>query len=305
MTTVVIASLLILLVIVLLRAAVRHTVFFLAATATHIPGLFAGSPAGARLRAVASWLAERYPTLVAFVAKRFDPHQQMGLPVTLIGLAALYLAALFSGLTEDLLEAQGTIRSDNTINAALGAWRIEPFVTAFRWITTLGGTQAIIAAVVLATGFLWSQRRTNAIIALWVTCLGAVATTTVGKLLIARHRPEFLLDVHATGWSFPSGHATAATAVYGFIAFAVARTSLSLSAKVEFGYWSAVLIVLIGFSRIFLGVHYVTDVIGGFLVGGFWLLIGFSIAEWRRAPLPSPPSCDVSRTSLVDDERNT
>ena len=52
-------------------------------------------------------------------------------------------------------------------------------------------------------------------------------------------------------------------------------------------YWIAILVGLIGLSRIMLGVHYVTDVAGGFLVGGFWLLVAFAIAEWTR---PEPVS---------------
>jgi undecaprenyl-diphosphatase len=71
-------------------------------------------------------------------------------------------------------------------------------------------------------------------------------------------------------------------AVYGFIAYTIARQLPGIEERFEVAYWTSVLILLIGFSRIFLGVHYMTDVVGGFLVGGFWLLVGFTIAEWNR-----------------------
>jgi membrane-associated phospholipid phosphatase len=116
-----------------------------------------------------------------------------------------------------------------------------------------------------------------------------LATTSVGKLLIGRHRPEITIDVTVVSSSFPSGHATAAMAVYGFIAYAIARVLPGVPERFEVAYWTAVLILLIGFSRIFLGVHYLTDVIGGFLVGGFWLLIGFTIAEWNAAGTSALP----------------
>lgn len=122
------------------------------------------------------------------------------------------------------------------------------------------------------------------IVPMWLTCLGAVATTSIGKFLIGRHRPESALDIPAGFSSFPSGHATAAMAVYGFLAYAIGRTLPGGRERFEVGYWTAVLIGLIGLSRIVLGVHYVTDIAGGFLVGGFWLLIGFTIAEWARPP---------------------
>lgn len=285
---------------VLLRQA---ALFFVASMVSDVPPTLAGWRAWRRVQVFRSWLAERHPRSVAFITRRLDPHQPTGLLLILMVLAALYLIALFSGLTEDVLEAQGTIHSDNVINAALGPWRIEPLVSVFLWITNLGSTPSVVAAVIIATGFLWTQqRRTYIVISLWVTCLGAVATTTIGKLLIARHRPEIVLDVNAAGWSFPSGHATAAMAVYGFIAYAIARALPGFRERFEVIYFAGVLIVLIGFSRIFLGVHYLTDVLGGFLVGAFWLLIGVSIVEWSRAPQPSKKSAGLPRQSLNTDQ---
>jgi len=98
--------------------------------------------------------------------------------------------------------------------------------------------------------------------------------------LVGRHRPAIELDVTVVTSSFPSGHATAAVAVYGFLAYAIARVLPNARERFEVAYWTAVLILFVGFSRIFLGVHYLTDVIGGFLVGGFWLLVGFTMSEW-------------------------
>lgn len=275
--------------ILVLRAMARKAALFIAGITPDIPPALAGSHALTRLRLLLSRLAERYPTLFALIARRVDPRRPTGLPLTLMVLATLYLFALFSGLTEDVLEAQGIIRSDNTINAALNPWRVEPLVSIFLWITNLGSTPAVVAAVIVATGFLWPQRGTYIIVSLWVTCLGAVSTTTIGKLLIGRHRPEMIFDINATGWSFPSGHATAAMAVYGFIAYAIARAMPEFRERFEVVYCATVLIVLIGFSRMYLGVHYLTDVLGGFLVGGFWLLIGFGITEGNRPQLPLKP----------------
>ncbi|MFC0220362.1 phosphatase PAP2 family protein [Pseudochelatococcus lubricantis] len=287
---IVLTIILALIAIVVLRALTRKAAFFIAGMTPDVAPALAGSQALTRLRSLLSRFAGRYPALFALIARRVDPHRPTGLPLTLMLLAALYLFALFSGLAEDVLEAQGTIRSDNMINAALNPWRVEPLVSIFLWITNLGSTPAVVATVIIATGFLWPQRSTYIIVSLWVSCLGAVSTTTIGKLLIGRHRPEMMLDVNATGWSFPSGHATAAMAVYGFIAYAIARAMPDFRERFEVVYCTAVLIVLIGFSRMFLGVHYLTDVVGGFLVGGFWLLIGFGITEGNKRQLPSKPS---------------
>ncbi|NBB99831.1 MAG: phosphatase PAP2 family protein, partial [Bacteroidetes bacterium] len=74
-----------------------------------------------------------------------------------------------------------------------------------------------------------------------------------------------------------------AMAVYGFIAYIVCRAEgMAAWQRFEVAYWTAVLISVIGFSRMFLGVHYASDVAAGLLVGGFWLLVGFAFAEHRH-----------------------
>jgi len=258
----------------------RHVAMLLLKFAQRLPGTVASSQTWKGSEAFRSRLGARYPILFGFICDRTDPRRSTGLLLTLMIVAAFYLAALFSGLSEDILEAEETIRIDNVVNAAFAPWHVEPLVSIFFWITALGSSPSIISAVIISTGFLWSQRRFYIILPLWVTCLGALATTSIGKFLIGRHRPEITIDVTVMTSSFPSGHATAAMAVYGFLGYAIARVLPSVRERFEVGYGTVVLILLIGFSRIFLSVHYFTDVIGGFLVGGFWLLIGFTIAEW-------------------------
>jgi undecaprenyl-diphosphatase len=278
--------------IVILHEMARRAVMLVLRVAPGVPPKVTASGAWARSLTFRSRLAERYPAFFAFfafVANRIEPRQSTGLPLTLMVLAAVYLAALFSGLTEDVLEAEGIVRIDQMVNAAFGQWRVEPLISTFLWITALGSSPAVVSAVIIATGFLWSQHRLSIIVPLWVTCVGAVATTSIGKFLIGRHRPQMTIDVTVVFSSFPSGHATAAMAVYGFIAYAIARILPGIRERFEVAYWTAVLVLLIGSSRIILGVHYVTDVIGGLLVGGFWLLIGFTIAEWNRAGMSAPP----------------
>ena len=269
--------------IVVLHELTRRIVTLAVRVAPDVPQKLTTSETWMRSQAFRSRLAERFPALFGFVAERLEPRQPTGLALTLMVLAAAYLAALFSGLTEEILEAEGIVRVDNAVNAAFGHWRVEPLNSVFIWVTALGSSPAVVAAVIIATGFLWSQRRIDVILPLWLTCSGALATTSIGKFLIGRHRPELTIDVTVMSSSFPSGHATAATAVYGFIAYAIARALPGIRERFEVAYWTAVLIAFVGFSRIFLGVHYVTDVAGGLLVGGFWLLIGFTMAEWNAA----------------------
>jgi undecaprenyl-diphosphatase len=73
--------------------------------------------------------------------------------------------------------------------------------------------------------------------------------------------------------------------LYGFLAYAIARGLQPLGGRAQFEvvFWATLLILFIGFSRLFLGVHYLSDVLAGLLVGGFWLLVGFALSEWGRS----------------------
>lgn len=284
-------------IIVLIHEAGRRAVPAIAKLARQAPWTLSGSRIWLGSGPFRSRLAERNPVLYEFFRGRVDPRKFTGLPLSLMIAAVLYLAALFSGLTEEVLEAEGIVRLDNFVSAAFGLWRVEPLISVFLWITALGSSPAVVSAVIIATGFLFSQRRYHVVVVLWLTCLGAVTTTSIGKLLVGRHRPDSPLDIVAPFSSFPSGHATASMAVYGFLAYAIARALPTMRERFEIAYWTAVLIGLIGLSRIVLGVHYITDIAGGFLVGGFWLLIGFTIAEWAR---PAAPRLQSNSDSLGD-----
>jgi len=214
----------------------------------------------------------------------------------MVVVSALYIGALLSGLTEEVVEAGGVLRLDQAINAAFAPWRESPFVAVFLWITILGTGSALTGVVLTATGFLWAAHRSHVIVPLWVTFLGAQATTWAGKFAVARHRPEFIDAVQATSPSFPSAHATGAMAVYGFVAYAIARDLPRRDQRVMIGLCGGGIIATIGFSRIFLSVHYTTDVAAGFLVGGFWLLAGFALSEHKKQSLVQTrsPATDAS-----------
>ena len=230
---------------------------------------------GSRIRA-------SFPETTRLLQARLTPSRYTGLPLTLIVIAALYIAALLGGLVEELLEADELVRLDEDINQRIGPIRTDGMITVFIWITDLGGSAALVAVALVTTGLLWAHCRRHMIAPLWLTILGSQITTYAGKYVLVRQRPEFVTEVAAITPSFPSGHATSAIAVYGFIAYIIARHLVTTRQRFEMIYWTFVLISLIGFSRMLLGLHYASDVAAGFLVGGFWLLLGFAIAEHKQ-----------------------
>lgn len=203
----------------------------------------------------------------------------------LLALAALCTAVSFGGLTAVVLKGGGATGFDAAASAFLAPYRAPWLVHVFLWLTTLGTGAALAGVAVTATGFLWAYRRGGLALPLWVTFAGAQASTWIAKHAIGRVRPVFLDGLAtAASPSFPSAHASGAAATLGFVAYALAR-DLDPRRRREVAYWTALLVALVGFSRIFLGVHFATDVVGGFLVGGFWLLIGVALAEWPRGRL--------------------
>lgn len=223
-----------------------------------------------------------FPETTRLLEARLTPGRFSGLPLTLIVIAALYIGALLGGLVEELLEADELVRLDKDINRLIGPIRTDAMITVFIWITDLGGSAALVAVALVTSGLLWAHRRRHMIPPLWLTILGSQVTTYAGKYVLLRQRPEFVTEVAAVTPSFPSGHATSAMAVYGFIAYIIARDLTTTRQRFEMIYWTAVLIGLIGFSRMLLGVHYASDVAAGLLVGGFWLLLGFALAEHKH-----------------------
>lgn len=278
--------LLVLLLHQVLWRAIRGTAGLTARIRTRLPGRGVWE----RMHPVRAWLASRWPRSYRFVARRLDARSPGGLPLTLGVAAAFYIAALAGGLVEEVLEADELLVFDRAVNVYMDAFRAEPFVTIFAWITTLGGSATLIAVTLVGTAFLWAYRRWHCILPMWVTVVGAQATTYLGKFALGRERPEFLTAVTAVTPSFPSGHTTGAVAVYGFIAYLVARDLPRRREQFEVVYWTMVLVGAVGFSRVYLSVHYASDVLAGVLVGGFWLLVGVMLAQYRgHAGANHPP----------------
>ncbi len=119
---------------------------------------------------------------------------------------------------------------------------------------------------------------------LWIAFLGAQATTWSSKYLIDRPRPVFLPNITEWNPSFPSGHATASTALIGMLGYVVAAGMAPGAKRSAVVGCAVAAIALICFSRLFLGVHFLSDVAAGILVGMLWLLVGQALAavHWSR-----------------------
>jgi len=225
--------------------------------------------------------AKRHPGLISFISSRADNSVFTGRPLSIFILAFLYVTALFAGIVEDFITSDAITAADIRIAYLFYLFRNDTLTTVFTWITLLGKLEIITVVILTSIIVLFIWHKKYFIYPFLVAALGSLSFTWLGKLAFQRARPEFAVYLENT-FSFPSGHSSIAVAIYGFLGYLFIRSTHDWPHKVNIFFATAVLALLIGFSRVYLGVHYISDVWSGYLVGAMWLIIGISLSEWLR-----------------------
>lgn len=142
----------------------------------------------------------------------------------------------------------------------------------FTWISWLGDT-ALSGLLVAAVVMLAYRRRWIAAATVTVASLGAPLINVELKQLFHRGRPDYAIEFLAgTTWSFPSGHAMSSFVGFGIVAYFRYKHERDERRRALIVLATCLIIAAVGVSRLYLGVHYLTDVIGGYLAGAVWLL---------------------------------
>lgn len=137
-------------------------------------------------------------------------------------------------------------------------------------VTTLASSQFLVFACVLFLIFI-PNRKISLIFIIHLVLTSLLIGTL--KYIIKRERPNIFRIVNEKGYSYPSGHTLCAVSFYGFIIFLICISLLAMPIKIITIFILAILILMIGFSRIYLGVHYFSDIIGGLLIGSSYTLV--------------------------------
>lgn len=225
-------------------------------------------------------LLKRYPIFFGFIKTRTNRTSFSGLPLTLIVVGFVYVLALFLGIIQDVLASDAIVVADLRIANLLEYFRSPKLTKVFLWITLLGKLQIIIGSAIIVSLILWLWKKRDYIIYLWLALLADGIFSYFVKLLIHRDRP--LTPVYLeNSFSFPSGHAMVAVIFYGFLAYLLIRHIKSWKTKVNIFFACLVVILVIGFSRLYLGVHFLSDVWGGYLLGFLILTTVMTLYEWR------------------------
>jgi membrane-associated phospholipid phosphatase len=199
----------------------------------------------------------------------------------LAGLVVLTGSAwIFGWMVEDLAEG------DTKVDTRLADWLHEhaspDLTTFFEAVTRLGNVSTLLVVVLLASAVLWRKGWIAELQLLVLAGVGAEIITVGLKHGFQRDRP-FFSDPLATesSYSFPSGHASVSLAVYGTLGFIAARHLGSRRAQFAVLAGTAGLVLLIGFSRLYLGVHFLSDVIAGYSLGIAWVALCVVLLQLR------------------------
>lgn len=200
----------------------------------------------------------------------------------LVSLAcAVVSLVLFAGLAQEMLEGD-TRQFDSAVRQFVHSHSSVPFTAAMRFITLLGSSLFVSIATISGCLALWVTGRRRKALLIAVTVIGGSLLMWVLKVSFHRQRPQPFFDTQLpASYSFPSGHALLSFSLFGAGAVLFSADQKKRWVRVATWTFAAVLVVAIGYSRIYLGVHYPSDVLAGYLGALVWVL-GVGIA-YRKA----------------------
>jgi undecaprenyl-diphosphatase len=269
-------------------------------------------PALAASGAVGEQLGQQ-PWIRRFLRARLDPRVATGLALT-AAMAGLVVAGTILGLFAYMIRTNtGVVRLDLRVARWASTHVTGVSFQLIRAITQLGSTPSTVLVGLLVAGYgAWRWRRASVFWFMACVMGGEVALMNLVKFLVGRARPDILPLTGFSGASFPSGHASAAASTFAAAALVLSRGRSPRVRAVVSGI-AVALAVAVASSRVLLGVHWFSDVIGGLVLGWAWVaicsiafggrLLRFGAPGEIAASTPpggsDPPGSDAGRTRPV------
>ncbi|EML6320426.1 phosphatase PAP2 family protein [Bacillus cereus] len=182
------------------------------------------------------------------------------------------LFAVF-GIVAWRVHAGGVTVMDTYVRGLVRGLQTESSLIFFSYFTKLGSAIGIVATLVISLLVFWKKRYYAVMI---VYPMGILITHLVNKgikEIVKRERPSLNEALDALGYSFPSGHAMLSIMTFGFLTYIIAANLKSVAGKCVTTILMGIVILSIGLSRVILNVHYPTDILAGYCVGGILLII--------------------------------
>jgi membrane-associated phospholipid phosphatase len=210
----------------------------------------------------------KHPKFFCFIKNRFDSEVRSGLFLTTVFIIISFFTYVFLSLIKDLIGQTTLLQLDYNLLNKIQTIR-TPFLNKFMlYVTHLGDWQAILAVSIIAVFTLLLLKKWKYILALSISTIGGEIFVYTMKNVIKRQGPPMRYTVFMEhDFSFPSGHSFIAVAFYGLLFYFIFKYLINKYLKVLIITIGFVLIVLIGFSRIYLGVHWPSDVLASFESG--------------------------------------
>jgi undecaprenyl-diphosphatase len=223
-----------------------------------------------------------------------------------VGALIAVLGTLAFAQLGDVVRQGRTQAFDTAVLRWIGERHTPLFTTIMNEITPLGTGVVVLTIVGVTAAFLWGTVHKHSARLLLAATAGSILLNNVLKLYFDRPRPEvFERLTHAASSSFPSGHAMSATVVYGTVGYLLARLHKRGWARALTLLVAITMIVLICFTRLYLGVHYPSDVLAGIIIGLAWS--GFCMATLEAslalARRRAPPSVVEEAPTPKEEER--
>jgi len=233
------------------------------------------------------WQSDIMRAWIADWVQRFSVRVLIGFFISALCLV------LFALLAEDVLEQGRLLAVDSALANELHRANTAYGIYAYK-IISLFGYQILFPACAVIALILAARRQWLYLLAWVVALAGGQALNLLLKTLFARPRPVFADPVVVESYySFPSGHSMMSLIAYGMLAYLIGLYIKNHYARIFVVFIAALAIVLIGISRMVLGAHYLSDVVGGFIAGGVWLATCIAAVELRRHTTSPPESAQT------------
>ncbi len=223
-----------------------------------------------------------------FLRRRLSPEGAFGLHLT-IGLLVMVLGYwMFAEIAESVRPGGTLVARDEAVAHWFHTHASPGLTSAARFVTTLGSVGFLSAGSLAVAAFLWQRKAWNRLLALVATVLGGSLLNILLKHFFHRQRPVLENPlVTLSSYGFPSGHTMGATIFYGLLALFAIYAHRTWSRGLLAAMVAGVIVLAIGLTRIYLGAHYLTDVLAAFAAGAVWLAFcwtGLESLRKRRRP---------------------
>jgi membrane protein DedA with SNARE-associated domain len=243
----------------------------------------------------ARWFRLRFPSQASWLAGRVDPTRATGFQLSVWVMGGIIATWLFGGMLQDVVAREEAVRFDPGVLRWFVEHRVH-WLTGFMKAATWLGSNAVVipVALIVAALFVVRRRSYRPLAQLAAAVVASILLYDVVKAVVHRTRPPMAMRlVQVSGYSFPSGHATIAVAVWGVITLVLA-SGLRSREKVVLGAAAGAIALLVGVSRLYLGVHWFTDVVGGLALGAAILsciaALSLVLEPGRGRPRPQFPA---------------